>query len=191
LILKSIDHKKIPFYWSNQRFTAQAAQQTDCLIRLRDYSEWIGLFDVDEFMTPLGRYSTLTSLLLDHHNFTFNSLHIKNLFYGHKEYTFTIDPNKLIFEQFNYSALAVTENARQKQIVRSGRVEFFNVHYVSMGVYNHSYVCNPKTEAKLAHFRRRQGKVSEQNTTTVYDPYFKQFIPTLKHNLLQHNIHFD
>jgi hypothetical protein len=110
--------------------SSQYAAENSCIRRFGQFNTWMAHFDVDEYMTPLGEYQDIPSILRQYENddkvdaVGFND-HIYGLCTNEDG---NHDPTKLfLYERSCFSGKKVP--FKRKEIIKPSRVYYHWVHY--------------------------------------------------------------
>ncbi|CAF0972985.1 unnamed protein product [Rotaria sp. Silwood1] len=111
----------------------------DCLIRYGDQSEWLGMFDLDEYIVPLDPYQTVLDYL--HDNFRrriIGSINLWSQFFCTKEadrYTLEEnDTNRLVIDRFILRTRDRYKKGREKYLYRPRFVQYLSIHHQIVGL---------------------------------------------------------
>lgn len=111
----------------------------DCLIRYGDQSEWLGMFDLDEYIVPLHPYETVFDYI--HDNFgrrIIGSINLWSRFFCTKEVKkYTPEENdmsRLTIERFIFRARNLYKAGREKYLYRPRFVQYLSIHHQIVGL---------------------------------------------------------
>ncbi|CAF4027287.1 unnamed protein product [Adineta steineri] len=111
----------------------------DCLIRYGDQSEWLGMFDLDEYIVPLHPYETIVDYV--HENFgrrIIGSINLWSQFFCNKNAsaytTEEKDTNRLTIERFTFRARNLYKKGREKYLYRPRFVQYLSIHQQVIGL---------------------------------------------------------
>ena len=106
----------------------------DCLVRYGDQSEWLGMFDLDEYIVPLYPYETVLQYL--HDNFgrrIVGSVNLFSQFFCTKKIdNYTVeeaDTSRLVIERFVLRAPQLHIGGREKYLYRPRFVQYLSIHH--------------------------------------------------------------
>ena len=122
---------------SSRYFQTEAIH--DCLIRYGDQSEWLGMFDLDEYIVPFPPYETVVDYLHDHFGRRqIGSVNLWSLFYCTKNIDEYLpeeeDLNHLTIERFVVRAPKLYRRGHQKYLYRPRFVQYLTIHYQIFGL---------------------------------------------------------
>ncbi len=111
----------------------------DCLIRYGDQSEWLGMFDLDEYIVPFPPYETVVDYLHKHFGRRqIGSVNLWSLFYCTKNTDKYLpeeeDLNRLTIERFVVRAPEIYRRGRQKYLYRPRFVQYLTIHVQLIGL---------------------------------------------------------
>ncbi|CAF1487762.1 unnamed protein product [Adineta steineri] len=126
----------------------------DCLIRYGDQTEWLGMFDLDEYIVPLHPYQTIVDYVYE--NFgrrIIGSISFRSLFFCSKnssEYTpEEKDTRRLTIERFIFRAPHEYKKGRKKYLYRPRFVQYLSIHNQIIGLSKEE---SSKYHITLAHY---------------------------------------
>ena len=111
----------------------------DCLIRYGDQSEWLGTFDLDEYIVPLHPYESVVDYVHD----TFGrrpvgSMNMRSLFFCTKNpnnySTVEDDMSRLTIERFTFRARNGYKRGNEKYLYRPRFVQYLSIHRHLVGL---------------------------------------------------------
>ena len=133
-------------------YFVQQAMQNDCIARARFRSNWLALFDVDEYFQLMDGSSVISNTLEPFEDQTIGGIQIKNWFFGrHPE--IEVDEHHLnpVFDRFIWRAPHAITSGREKVIVQPIHVVYFSVHKITLGERMHTM--DAATEIRMNHYK--------------------------------------
>ena len=146
----------IPFQDTlNKKFLLQRAMQNDCIARARNQSDWVALYDVDEFFQLMDGSTDVSTILQPYYGKRIGGISIKNVFFGHHPEEVVgkgLEKNTSVLEKFVWRVPSPCKGAvREKMIVQPNRVKYFSVHKITMG--GPMKRMNAKSQIRMNHYK--------------------------------------
>ncbi|CAF1371864.1 unnamed protein product [Adineta steineri] len=137
-----------------QRRYFQVEALHDCLVRYGDQSEWLGMFDLDEYIVPLHPNQTIVDYV--HENFgrrIIGSINLWSQFYCSKNSSSYTpeenDTNRLTIERFSFRARNLYKKGREKYLYRPRFVQYLSIHHQLVGLSKEQ---SSENHITLAHY---------------------------------------
>lgn len=151
----------------------------DCLVRYSDQSEWLGMFDLDEYIVPLHPYRTVSDYLYNHFGRRIiGSINLWSQYFCTKnmnKYTAEEnDINRLVIERFTFRARHHHKNGQEKYLYRPRFVQYLSIHHQVVGLPKKE---SSKNHILLAHYastryiRSIQKRCNAIQDTSVRDQF--------------------
>jgi hypothetical protein len=161
--------------------SSQYAAENSCIRRFADSNEWMAHFDVDEFMTPTGKYDSVVDILKDKgRDGTIDAIAFNDYVYG--SCPGKARSTSLYMERMScFTGQKV--NFKRKEIIRPHRILYHWVHYshhTFSGKKAKWVMLDASTEGKLVHLRHGSVSRYEQDEN---DDVLTKWIPRLKDRL--------
>lgn len=126
----------------------------DCLVRYSDQSEWLGMFDLDEYIVPLHSYKTVSDYLYSHFGRRIiGSVNLRSQSFCTKNTDkYTPEENditRLTIERFTFRARHRYKGGREKYLYRPRFVQYLSIHQQLVGLHKKE---SSENHILLAHY---------------------------------------
>lgn len=138
------DELHVPFF-------LQQAMQNDCIHRAKGRSQWVGLFDVDEYF-QLFQQISMPAFLKLYTNQSIGGIQVKNWFFGKHPKEKIPASKEFLIDRYVWRAPKPITSGREKLIVQPVHVDYFSVHMITLG--EKMVAVDPETQLRLNHYRR-------------------------------------
>jgi hypothetical protein len=167
--------------------SSQYAAENSCIRRFGQFNTWMAHFDVDEYLTPLGKFRDIPSILRKYeHDDSVDSVGFNDHIYGLcADESADHDPSKLfLHERSCFSGKRVP--FKRKEVVKPSHVYYHWVHYTE-ALWDDSrkpraVLLDDSSEAKMTHTRWgvRSGRSRDPDdpVVNVWVPLLNQAIST-------------
>jgi hypothetical protein len=166
----------------HKHWSSQFAAENSCLRRFAQFNVWMAHFDVDEYMTPLGDFEDIPSILRKYENDdSVDAVGFNDHVYGYckgEDWSSHNSSQSILNQRSCFSGHRVDYN--RKEIIKPYKVLYHHVHY-SVASWNggppKAVLLNDQAEGKLTHTRWRE---ETNSTRDPEDAVVYKWIPRLE-----------